>query len=315
MKIKNLLLFAAAASISMSAFAQTNGELGWLEDGSPAIIGTATTDHLFTRMTYGDAVYDNVISFQGGTPQLVWFWLDDDAIYANEAVQALTPINLDASTVYGEITYNSFQCDIYVPENIQLVEMENEDGDMESFAQGDRLPNTTNITWKKKDDTKVVDGVNYNVYTLLAYNANEMGTHFSSKNAKKYKDNGPLKKDDAALVGLYMHNTDLEQHNMADMIIANQVFNFRESNIAGWTPDQSNFWYMTGGNGEQRFQLYNRVALHGSSDVVETVGEKSIKSVTYYNVAGMESNEPFEGVNIKVVNYNDGTNNTSKVIK
>ncbi len=35
----------------------------------------------------------------------------------------------------------------------------------------------------------------------------------------------------------------------------------------------------------------------------------------YYNVAGMESNMPFDGVNIKVTTYNDGTTSTCKVIK
>ena len=42
---------------------------------------------------------------------------------------------------------------------------------------------------------------------------------------------------------------------------------------------------------------------------------KAVKSVKYYNVAGMESAEPFNGVNIVVTNYTDGTKSTSKVIK
>ncbi len=45
------------------------------------------------------------------------------------------------------------------------------------------------------------------------------------------------------------------------------------------------------------------------------MAEKTINNVKYYNVAGMESNVPFEGVNIKVVTFNDGTTSTSKVIK
>lgn len=42
---------------------------------------------------------------------------------------------------------------------------------------------------------------------------------------------------------------------------------------------------------------------------------KAVKSVKYYNVAGMESAEPFNGVNIVVTNYTDGTKSTTKVIK
>jgi hypothetical protein len=77
MKIKNLLLFAAAASLSLSAFAQDleTGEWAVLEDGSPAKIGQTTNDHVFVRNAYDDVnpgtVYDNKVSFKGGTPQTV----------------------------------------------------------------------------------------------------------------------------------------------------------------------------------------------------------------------------------------------------
>jgi len=42
---------------------------------------------------------------------------------------------------------------------------------------------------------------------------------------------------------------------------------------------------------------------------------KDVVSTTYYNLQGVESNTPFEGVNIVVTNYNDGSRTTSKVIK
>lgn len=49
---------------------------------------------------------------------------------------------------------------------------------------------------------------------------------------------------------------------------------------------------------------------------VESVkGDKAIAGVKYYNVAGIESNEAFEGVNIKVVKYVDGTTKAVKVVK
>jgi hypothetical protein len=97
MKIKNLLLLAAAASLSFSAFADdvTKGELAWLENGEPAMLGQTTNDHLFVRGEFDDMtpgvmeMKTNVISFKAGTPQIVQFWLDDDEIYLNEKVQAL----------------------------------------------------------------------------------------------------------------------------------------------------------------------------------------------------------------------------------
>lgn len=42
---------------------------------------------------------------------------------------------------------------------------------------------------------------------------------------------------------------------------------------------------------------------------------KAVSSVKYVNVAGAESNVPFDGVNIMVTTYADGTTQTAKVIK
>ena len=50
----------------------------------------------------------------------------------------------------------------------------------------------------------------------------------------------------------------------------------------------------------------------GISDVI---GGKEVKSVRYYNTLGIESTTPFEGVNIIVTTFSDGTEATTKVIK
>lgn len=42
---------------------------------------------------------------------------------------------------------------------------------------------------------------------------------------------------------------------------------------------------------------------------------KTVESVRYYNVMGMESSEPFEGINIVVTRYSDGSFSTAKVLK
>ena len=326
MKIKNLLLFAAAASLSLSAFADelSNGEYATLSDGTPAMVGQATLDHLFVRGDYSDmgeaTTYDNVVSFKAGTPQTVWLWLDDDQIYLNEKVQALTPTLIaNNAEPYNEITYNSVQFDIYVPQSIEMVEIENEDGDLVQFEQGNRMPNSAEFTYGEKE-SKVIDGITYRVYTLIISNKQNNGTHFSSKNAKMYRENGALKKDDAPLIGIYLQNNNQVEveGRLNDIIIANQEFGFREAFTADpqWEPNEYRFIYGEGGNNEtQRFQYYNRVALFGSSSVVENLDQKTINNVKYSNVAGMESNMPFDGVNIKVTTYNDGTTSTCKVIK
>ena len=45
-----------------------------------------------------------------------------------------------------------------------------------------------------------------------------------------------------------------------------------------------------------------------------SVGSGTVVSQTYYNVQGMESDQPFNGVNIVVTRYSDGTTRTSKVV-
>ncbi|MBR3728303.1 MAG: hypothetical protein IKN10_04930 [Muribaculaceae bacterium] len=312
MKIKNLLLFAAAASLGLSAFAQevTNGEYVEFKAGTP------TQDHFFVRGTYDDMgtpeTYDNKVSFKGGTPQLVWIHLNDDEIYLNEDIQNLAPSEYKAGSVYNEITYNSFQFDIYMPQSIEIIiPIDEETGEETPFVQGDRLPGSSKISWAKKDGSvKVIDGVNYDVYTFTCFNDAKYATHFSAKNATLYERNGALKKD-ATLFGIYLQNKNQDQVEgriNGDMILGNTLLTLRE------TPEI--FFYGTGGRDvENRYMQFNRVEMYGSAAVVENLAQKTVNNVKYFNVAGMESNVPFEGVNIMVTTYNDGTTSTCKVIK
>lgn len=43
--------------------------------------------------------------------------------------------------------------------------------------------------------------------------------------------------------------------------------------------------------------------------------DRQVAAVRYINVAGQESESPFDGVNIVVTTYTDGTTSTVKVIK
>ena len=47
----------------------------------------------------------------------------------------------------------------------------------------------------------------------------------------------------------------------------------------------------------------------------EVLGNKDIESVHYYNMMGMEGKTPFEGINIVVTRYTDGSTSTIKVMK
>ena len=53
----------------------------------------------------------------------------------------------------------------------------------------------------------------------------------------------------------------------------------------------------------------------GVVGVKEILGNKTIESVHYYNMMGMESKTPFEGINIVVTRYTDGSTSTIKVMK
>ena len=58
------------------------------------------------------------------------------------------------------------------------------------------------------------------------------------------------------------------------------------------------------------------VSQAGTSTAINVVdAAKSVESVTYFNLAGVESNTPFPGVNIEVKRYSDGSKATSKVIR
>lgn len=266
-----LLLSCCAVVVAQG---QETGEWATLFDGSPAMSGQSTQDHLFVRNTYDSdglpTTFDNIVSFKSGPVQTVWFWLDDDEIYLNEAIQRLIPEPYDnQGHLYQEITYNSVFFNIYLPEGIRLVKGENEEGDEMIVEQGMRLPASACPTWSitENDDTRVIDGITYINYTVCVYNTEEYGTHFSARNAEMYQRNGALKKDDAALLGLYLQNDnqDKPEGQLADMIIANVEFNLKEPARDGWETNDSRFIYCTGGNNEtQRFQLFHRVALYGS---------------------------------------------------
>ena len=45
------------------------------------------------------------------------------------------------------------------------------------------------------------------------------------------------------------------------------------------------------------------------------LSSKTVESVRYYNILGMESKEPFEGINIIVTRYTDGTISSTKVLR
>ena len=58
-----------------------------------------------------------------------------------------------------------------------------------------------------------------------------------------------------------------------------------------------------------------KVTVPGTSTAVTDINAKAVAGVKYYNLAGVESDMPFDGVNVVVTTYTDGTKAASKVIK
>ena len=55
--------------------------------------------------------------------------------------------------------------------------------------------------------------------------------------------------------------------------------------------------------------------VNNSSAISQITAQKEVAKVRYINVAGQESDTPFEGINVVVTTYTDGSTTTSKVIK
>ena len=51
------------------------------------------------------------------------------------------------------------------------------------------------------------------------------------------------------------------------------------------------------------------------TDVVDVNAKKQVKSISYFNLMGVESAEPVDGVNIMVTTYTDGTTSSEKILK
>ncbi len=273
-----LTILLLAITLPTISKAQTTGEWAIGSDGSPLMIGQCVQDHIFVRDI--SLLQDNVITFVGGSTQIVEFWLDDDEIYTNAMVQALPPVPSPTGEPYKEITYYNAQFDIYLPLGMSLIEYKFP-GEKRAvqYQAGDRMPYDANLSWSKMSDNKTIDGIEYSVYTLWIDNLDsDDGCHFSG-NEDTYAANGnqALRKDDASLFRLAIQNEnqDEPQGRIADMIIANQKFYIYEANNYWWhDPNKRVYVYGTGGNNvEQRFQLYNRVALYGSEGMPEGVLE------------------------------------------
>ena len=64
----------------------------------------------------------------------------------------------------------------------------------------------------------------------------------------------------------------------------------------------------------QEVTLTSLGVMGGEHTAIDTINGDEVESVTYVNMAGVQSNEPFDGINIKVVRYKNGTMKSCKVL-
>jgi hypothetical protein len=70
-----------------------------------------------------------------------------------------------------------------------------------------------------------------------------------------------------------------------------------------------------GTNTSTYFALSHMTVAEPENTGVSEISNADITGVKYYNLAGVEGAKPFDGVNVVVTTYTDGTNATTKVIK
>ena len=244
----------AVVPVGPNQWPVTTGENQY-EQGELVTVGQAVNDHLFVRSTGQNGVADDVITLTGTNKALVWVWLDDDQIYADEKVQALTTIASNGKGgFYNEVTYSSFFCELYVPMNVSL--------DNSKPFKGERMPYQSMLQIGPAAGTKVIDGKTYKVYRAIGTYNTAGGNHFSAATIEDYKANGALRKNDEPLFGFRISNTDPNAAGEDEMIIANLEFAIQEAYSAGWNKNEKIFFYGTGGNKQSpAFYKYHRVKI------------------------------------------------------
>ena len=101
----------------------------------------------------------------------------------------------------------------------------------------------------------------------------------------------------------------------SDITPLDYVFSYTggDEGTCGWTPDYGLVMelYKQG----DLVSIYPWFPMDDYDGVEEVEKDKSVASVRYYNLAGVESAQPVKGVNIKVTTYSDGTTKSEKIVR
>lgn len=114
-------------------------------------------------------------------------------------------------------------------------------------------------------------------------------------------------------VGVQMNNkTSLTKSDKGDAVVEFKIEILKEGTYNYVITDG----HASNANGvDPDFQKKTFKVTATASAVKDVTTAKEVAGVKYYNIAGVESAQPFDGINVVVTTYTDGSKTTTKVVK
>ena len=298
------------------------------EDGSWALVGNV--EHQGNSY-----VYDETTMTFGANETEMWFPMNDNVTLSSSEI-FYVPVTVANGVVTQGNTYGA-----------PIVSKMNDDVNLTVIISGSKSDQRLGGHW-----THLPDSVEYCVYTTIV---DILSSDLDGYKLKPYlyrawvitTGNHPIynftRNDMNAIVGtteletpyllgeVGVENGELGQHvvigeewnptsgvvkmqnafgapcNGAQISVIVRVYYQPGENQTGYRGNRDEMFGFAQEGGEENFDL--------PTGVMEIVTVKEVVDVTYVNVMGMSSNRPFDGVNIVVTRYSDGTTSTRKIIK
>ncbi|MBR1550987.1 MAG: hypothetical protein IJ632_01555 [Muribaculaceae bacterium] len=246
------------------------------QDAQP---GIPTTDHLY---------FKGNVNQEDGTSTLEYI------NNSNEEVVTLYLEDIAIKELIGGKTYGDFQVDFTVPEGFAVET--NSRGKLVATPLDRLVSDSHKIEFAQSSSNPLQ-------YRLLAYSGDgyEMTGDNEDKGINDPICSFKLIAEESAIQGKgKVGDITIFAQQLTDPVNKGAIF----------------FFHGTGGQGvAPRVETEFKLGVFGTTAVTELAADKAVAGVKYFNAAGLESNEPFQGVNIVVTKYVDGTTKAVKVVK
>lgn len=126
----------------------------------------------------------------------------------------------------------------------------------------------------------------------------------------------PIKSEDEAGAGTFKTITGSEWHSGLEYDVVRFRDEFEVEDVDDYKSTTTLSYSVTGKQGLTNKSITVTVNFGDVATGVESIdAAKQVSKVTYYNLSGVASAEPFEGVNVVVTRYSDGSKNVKKQLK